>query len=216
MWKGVKIGGRGRGVPQEVPVPYEMRQVQYLSTEQTEALFRSIPPAATRDRAMFDLIYRHGLRRTEAALLRIEHVQNGKVWIGRVKNGVSGAYPLHPTTKRLLTAYLDERPDTAGPFLIVSRQTRGRRPLSPSTIYQRFREYARQAGLPQEHQHVHVLRHSIAVHLMNAGWGAADVQDWLGHRNIASTMIYGKVTNQRREKNHENTIGSPEIARTAF
>lgn len=163
---------------------------------------------------MFDLIYRHGLRRREATLLRLEHAQDGRIWIGRVKNGVSGAYPLHPTTARLLAAWADQRQGDTGPYLLTSRHTRGWRPMSPSTIYQRFRMYAQEAGLPREHRHVHVLRHSIAVHLMNAGWGAADVQDWLGHRRISSTMIYAKVSNQRREKNHERTVASPEIART--
>jgi len=51
---------------------------------------------------------------------------------------------------------------------------------------------------------------------MNAGWGAADVQDWLGHKCISSTMFYGKASNQRRERNHERTVDSPEITRTAF
>jgi site-specific recombinase XerD len=43
-----------------------------------------------------------------------------------------------------------------------------------------------------------------------------DVQDWLGHKCISSTMIYGKVSNQRREKNYEDTVESDEIARTTF
>lgn len=31
---------------------------------------------------------------------------------------------------------------------------------------------------------------------MNAAWDIADVQDWLGHRHVSSTMIYAQVTNQ--------------------
>jgi len=69
-----------------------------------------------------------------------------------------------------------------------------------------------EADLPKERCHPNVLRHSIAVHLMNAGWGAADVQDWLGHRSIASTMVYAAVTNKRREANYERALDSTEIA----
>jgi len=76
--------------------------------------------------------------------------------------------------------------------------------------------YAKAAGLQQDQQHVHVLRHSIAVHLMNAAWNAEDVQDWLGHKCISSTMIYGTVSNRRREKNYEETVASPEIAKSVF
>ena len=47
---------------------------------------------------------------------------------------------------------------------------------------------------------------------MNAGWDAADVQDWLGHRDIASTMLYVAVTNKRREAKYEPALLSWEIA----
>ena len=47
---------------------------------------------------------------------------------------------------------------------------------------------------------------------MNAGWDAADVQDWLGHRDIASTMVYAAVTNRRREQKYEEALLSDEIA----
>jgi len=194
-------------------LPYAMRPVKYLTTAETEALFRAIPDDRIRDRLMLDLIYRHGLRRSEAAFLRVENAQEDRIWVGRVKHGVSGEYPLHPSTKELLFAYLNSR-KSENPFLLNTRQSNNGKPISPSTIYQTFRKYARAAGIQKENQHVHVLRHSIAVHLMNAGWGAADVQDWLGHKCISSTMIYGQVSNQRRERNHARTITSTEIART--
>ena len=53
---------------------------------------------------------------------------------------------------------------------------------------------------------------ALLVHLMNAGWDAADVQDWLGHRDIASTMVYAAVTNKRREAKYEEALLSEEIA----
>lgn len=84
--------------------------------------------------------------------------------------------------------------------------------MSASTIYQLFRRYAEASELPRDRWHPHVLRHSIAVHLMNAGWDAADVQDWLGHRDIASTMVYAAVTNKRREAKYEEALLSDEIA----
>ena len=45
---------------------------------------------------------------------------------------------------------------------------------------------------------------------MNAGWDAADAQDWLGHRDIASTMVYAAVT-KRREARYEEAILSDEL-----
>ena len=49
---------------------------------------------------------------------------------------------------------------------------------------------------------------------MNAAWDIADMQDWLGHRHISSTMIYAQITNKRREARYKATLRSREIAKT--
>ena len=183
----------------------------YLTKAEVERFFRVIPRSNSRDRLLFDTIYRHGLRRLEAARIRRDHLTQGRIWITRVKGGVSGEYPIHPTTRRLLWAYLNEREEDENSYLFTSRQS-GLAPMSATTIYGLFRRYANLAELPAERHHPHVLRHSIAVHLMNAGWDAADVQDWLGHRDIASTMVYAAVTNKRREAKYEEALLSEEIA----
>ena len=186
------------------------RQLAYLTKEEVERFFAVISPKDGRNRLLFDVMYRYGLRRKEAALIRREHVGE-RIWITRIKGGVSGEYPIHPTTRRLLWEYLEQLGQGSFPYLFATRQSDGR-PMSASTIYQLFRGYAAAAGLPPDRWHPHVLRHSIAVHLMNAGWDAADVQDWLGHRDIASTMVYATVTNKRREAKYEEALLSDEIA----
>jgi integrase/recombinase XerD len=185
-------------------------QLAYLTKAEVERLFAAIPTVDGRNRLLFDVMYRYGLRRWEVALIRREHVGE-RIWITRVKGGVSGEYPIHPTTRRLLWEHLEQRGPEVRPYLFATRQSDSR-PMSPSTIYQLFRGYAEAAELPPDRRHPHVLRHSIAVHLMNAGWDAADVQDWLGHRDIASTMVYAAVTNKRREAKYEEALLSNEIA----
>jgi site-specific recombinase XerD len=191
------------------------KKLDFLTKEEVERLFAVIPAENLRDQLLFDAIYRFGLRRREPGLiLKHDHFVDGKVWITRVKGGVSGLYQIHPRTRRLLWAYLNERREDGNPHLFVSRQS-GNGPMSPSTIYQLFRKYATLAGIPSDRCHPHVLRHSIAVHLMNAGWDIADVQDWLGHRDIGSTMVYAAVTNKRREAKYEELLLSEEIANNA-
>ena len=187
------------------------RPVPYLTKEEVERFFAAIPAGNARDFLLFDLIYRHGLRRREATLLQLSSLRDGRIWITRAKGGRSGEYPVHPTTRRRLWAYLNERRGAENPYLFASRQSRTR-PISVSTIYGLFRRYAEIGELPEDRWHVHVLRHSIAVHLMNASWDLADVQDWLGHRDIASTTVYASVTNKRREENYTRTLSSEEIA----
>lgn len=191
-----------------------MRRLVYLSKVEVERVFATIPSANHRDRLLFDVIYRYGLRRLEAVLIRREHLSDGTIWITRVKGGNSGEYRIHPNTRRLLWAYLNDRGEDESPYLFRSRQS-GALTMSESTVYGLFRRYAEAADLPADRRHPHILRHSIAVHLMNAGWDAADVQDWLGHRDIASTMIYAAVTNKRREAKYEEALLSEEIANNA-
>jgi site-specific recombinase XerD len=185
----------------------------YLTREEVEGFFNAIPAANLRDRLLFDLIYRHGLRRREAAQLKLEDVQDGKIWIARVKRGISGAYPLHPRSKHLIRLYLRVRPEDESLYLFRTRR-RAAQPISGAEINRLFHLYAAASGLPASRSHVHVLRHSIGTHLMNAGWDLADVKDWLGHRDISSTMIYAQVTNKRREERYRETVRSREIART--
>ncbi|HKO52141.1 MAG TPA: tyrosine-type recombinase/integrase [Polyangiaceae bacterium] len=76
-------------------------QPAYLSKAEVERFFAAIPHLDGRNRLLFDVIYRYGLRRKEAVLLRREQVGE-RIWITRIKGGVSGEYPIHPTTRRLL------------------------------------------------------------------------------------------------------------------
>ena len=186
---------------------------KYLTRDEVERFFRAIPRENIRDRALFDLIYRHGLRRREAAQLTLDDVRDGKIWISRIKRGVPGSYPLHPRSKQLLRAYLSMRPDDGSRYLFRTRR-HSRQPISGAEINRIFHQYALAAALPLGYRHVHVFRHSIGTHLMNAGWDSADVKDWLGHRDIKSTMIYAQVTNKRRQERYRETVRSREIART--
>jgi site-specific recombinase XerD len=47
---------------------------------------------------------------------------------------------------------------------------------------------------------------------MNAGWDTSDVQDWLGHRAVSSTLVCARITNKRRDDNFERMLASREIA----
>lgn len=190
----------------------DQEAIKYLTRGEVERFFRRIPEGHTRDLLLFDLIYRHGLRRSEAGLLTPEDLRDGKIWIARRKHGLSGAYPLHPRSKELLARYLKERP-AHSMYLLCSRR-RGGGPLSGGEVNRLFHGYALAADLPADRSHVHVLRHSIGVHLANADWDIADVQDWLGHRDISSTLVYFRITNKRREAKYRSALRSREIART--
>jgi site-specific recombinase XerD len=61
--------------------------------------------------------------------------------------------------------------------------------------------YGEKAKLPDDKRHFHVLKHSIATHLLDTGADIRFVQDWLGHANIQNTVIYAQISvGSRQEK----------------
>ena len=166
---------------------------KYLLKEEIERFFACI--TEPRDKALFGLIYFYGLRVSEAALLRTESVdfKRRKIFIQRVKNGLSGEKPLFKVVQGLLKRYLRKR--LAGEALFTGRQGN----LTRQRIQQLFKRYALEAGLDSKYS-VHSLRHSIATHLLEAGEGIEFVRDHLGHRNIKNTIIYAQITDNGREE----------------
>ena len=85
--------------------------IKYLTQDEVKRLFRRIE--SSRDRAMFALIYYYGLRVTEATLIRPEDIffERNRIYIRRVKSGISGEKPLFSRARRYLLDYLEERKD---------------------------------------------------------------------------------------------------------
>jgi integrase len=215
MNKSVTINSRARaernlmeGLNQQLP--------RYYSKDEVHRFFAVIPRSNLRDLALFDLIYRHGLRRREASLLKRLDVaffgRTGAIRIFRLKGSNSGVYHLHPTSARLLSAYLRNRGDDGKPYLFPGRRLDA--PLSPSMIYRLFRRYATAAGLPEDRRHPHSFRHSWGVHASNSFFDLLDIADWLGHKSLAAAQRYAAVTNQRRDGTYSRVLNSLEFART--
>lgn len=181
--------------------------IRYFSRAQTVQFFSVI--ADPRDRALFATIYHYGLRVSEATLLQLEDVdpERGRIIIHRLKHGQGGERPLFSNTAQLLEAYLPVRLPT-GSALFTGRQGA----LKRQRIQQLFRQYTRQAGLDAQFT-VHSLRHSIAMHLLEAGQGIEYVQDHLGHVNIQNTLIYAKLTDRRRQEIFKQLEQSEEIVK---
>ena len=183
------------------------RPIKYLNQEEVTAFFSKIQDK--RDRALFSVIYKYGLRASEATLLQPEHVdlKRGKIYIPRLKKGIAGEKPLLRDVKRALNAYLEER-EATGEGLFTGREGT----LGYKRISQLFKSYAKKAKLNPAYS-VHALRHSIATHLLEAGHGVEFVKDHLGHVNIQNTMVYAQVTDRQRREGFRKMELSSEIVK---
>jgi integrase/recombinase XerD len=71
-----------------------------------------------------------------------------------------------------------------------------------------MKHYGERAGTPEHKRHFHVLKHSIATHLNDAGAELRFIQDWVGHASISSTVVYTQVTNRRRDEEARKVFAS--------
>jgi site-specific recombinase XerD len=181
------------------------RIIQVLTQEEVRRLFDVI--THKRDRGLFRMTYRHGLRASEVGLVRRNDadLRTGRLTVHRLKGSLSGVYPIQPDTHKLLKAYLRSRTDVS-PYLFVSnRQV----PISRYALWHLMQNYGDAAGLPPEKRTFHILKHSIATHLLDAGAGLAFVRDWLGHANIQNTLVYARVTTVKRDAEARRLFASP-------
>ena len=179
--------------------------IQVLTQEEVHRLFDVI--TTKRDRALFRVPYRHGLRASEIGLLSRSDadLRTGRLTVHRLKGSLSGVYPMQPDTQKLLKAYLKSREDVS-PYLFVSnRQV----PISRYTLWYLMQVYGEAADLPPEKRTFHILKHSIATHLLDAGADLAFVRDWLGHANIQNTLVYARITTGKRDTEARRLFASP-------
>ena len=171
--------------------------IRFLTLDELGRLLAATRGSA-RDRALFLLAYRHGLRASEVGLLRGDDLDLRalRLVVHRLKGSLSGTHPLQPDEAKAVRAWLREREQPPSPVLFPSN--RGG-PIARRTLDWLMKRYGEAAGLPPAKRHFHCLKHSIATHLLDAGADLRFVQDWLGHANIQNTVVYASLTARGRE-----------------
>lgn len=175
--------------------------IKYLNEEELARLFAAVRAGGNpRDIALFEVAYHRGLRASEVALIELKHWRQNhqRLYVTRLKGGISGEYLVTDAESKALRSYLRKRPSRPG-ALFLSRQG----PIKRGRLDQMMRAYARKAGLPEDKQHFHCLRHACATSLLERDVPVEEVQDHLGHTDIRNTMKYAKVTNAKRRRKDE-------------
>ena len=171
-------------------------RMAFLTPDETLAVLKAARSRSNRDWALILLAYRHGLRASEVCGLRLADVglKGGSILVRRLKGSVQTVQPRYPHRGQPLLdeiaairAWLRERHNDGSDYLFTS-QKGGK--LDRTQFFRLFQTLAATAGIAADKRHPHVLKHSLASHLVAQNVNLALVRQALGHRSITSTMQY--------------------------
>ena len=198
------------GVKMQNPVKrnYNLRLAKplpkYLRDEEIVRFFTQIK--SSRDRAIFTLMLRCGLRVEEVAKLTLRAVDllQAQLFVYDGKGSKDRIVYLSSDALEILSSYLKKRSSSRiKRVFLVEKGIYKDKPLSVRGIQKRMEYYAKLAGLRVS---CHQLRHTMATQLLNADANLVVIQDLLGHSQIRTTQRYCKVSNLKVQRDYHKAI----------
>lgn len=197
----------------------DTKHIETLTTEEIQQLYKAtrlypknirytkpeyfFGAIALRDRAMLTIFYGCGLRRNEGHHLRVDDINFDKR-ILHVRKGKANRERLVPFN-RANSEYLQKYVYDGRPLLIRDKREsaffineRGGR-LGAQSLALRLKILQQRSddiGLQEKNVRLHVLRHSIATHLLRNGMPLENISRFLGHNSLESTQIYTHLIDQ--------------------
>jgi integrase/recombinase XerD len=154
-------------------------------------------PSGRRDAALLEFLYGTGARVSEAVGLDVSSLDlHDKVVIVTGKGSKQRLVPLGTKAVLAVERWLPDRlglVKRGGSGDPVFLNMRGGR-LSRQGAYDIVKKHALKAGIEPTRVSPHVLRHSAATHMVEAGADLRSVQEMLGHATISTTQVYTRVS----------------------
>jgi integrase/recombinase XerC len=204
---GVRAPRRAKRLPKALAPDQAVRLAAHEAADTSIAL---------RDKAIVELLYSSGLRLAELVGLDWHYfpaddtASGSTSWLDldarRVtvlgKGGKVRMVPVGAPAIAALRVWLRARDEQVGanarPLFVSARGTR----LSARSVQLRLALLAQSLGLGV-HVHPHVLRHSMASHILQSSGDLRAVQELLGHASIATTQIYTRLDWQHLAKAYD-------------
>jgi integrase/recombinase XerD len=183
--------------PEEIKLLYKATENFNVGTE--------LEPFNSRDRAMLSIFYGCGLRRNEGYHLNVSDINFDRriVRVRKGKNYKERLVPFNITNANYLQEYVydwrllltrDKKEDS----FFISQRGRRAEAQSLSIRLKILQQRTDDIGLQEKNVRLHVLRHSIATHLLQNGMDLEKIARFLGHSSLESTQIYTHLVNNEK------------------
>lgn len=183
-------------------------QMQYLTIKQIELLMRTVGKYGNhRDKAIILLLYDTGARVQELVDISFGDLSlvNPATLILHGKGNKTRVVPLLNTTVRILKSYIDEiEPANLSHPLFRNRNGEAFTRFGVMYILKKYAKLASREDIKiPDKLTPHMLRHSKAMHLLEAGCSVIEIQRLLGHSDIRTTTIYAQTNVEMIRKSLE-------------
>ena len=209
------------------PLPIHLKREEYnqrdslqiLTQEEIKALFKAteyshqLERIRERDKVLLVLLYSCGLRRNEAINLKIKDIlfDKERIYVKKGKNYKERYVPVNKYNLKIIEEYIyDYRP-----AFYNYKQTenllinyRGK-PLQGQSLSNRLNEIAtttQNKNIIKKQITPHILRHSIATHLLEKGANIETISQFLGHSSLESTQIYTHLLEDKAKNNNDEQL----------
>lgn len=189
---------------------YTRKQVKHLSSEALKVLFQQPDTSSTRGRrdlVMITLLYDTGARVQEIVDLSVRDVrlEQPSIILLTGKGRKTRHVPIMTNTKKLVKLYMEESNRLKGQYpdtpLFVNPQGHRMTRAGVTYILHKYSILAHQySEIVPQRVTPHMLRHTKAMHLYQAGINIIYIRDFLGHSDISSTEIYARADTEMKRK----------------
>lgn len=168
--------------------------MQHLTQVELKSLLTVAKAQDEADWLMILVAYCHGLRCSEVIQMTGDQIRDGYLSVQRLKGSYKTIQPLMPEEREALQK-------------LASAVGVGRMfPHARNYFWRKMQKYGKMAGIAEHKLHPHILKHSIAMHTIKDA-GIENVRQYLGHKSIASTGAYLRVSDEAASKAIAAAVG---------
>lgn len=174
-----------------------------LTQSEIKALYKACDNSilGIRDRAVLSVYYGCGLRRSEGISLNVSDIllKEKRIYVREGKGYKERYVPMTEAVREDLENYIyvarekiQSFKTTKNEALFLSMQVKR---MCGNALIERVHKLAQNTNL-QKQTGLHILRHSIATHLLQSGMTLEEVSQFLGHSSLESTQIYTHLAHE--------------------